>query len=75
MMHCISRVLGESCENHFIHYFGFSIFDQRWFLSFWPRAQFHAKTVKTVEEACELIEVGFEYVTTMDGVQIFRKRK
>jgi integrase len=37
--------------------------------------EFHVATAKTVEEACRLIEVGFEYVTTMDGVQIFRKRK
>jgi len=36
---------------------------------------FHVKTAKTVEEACNLVEVGFEYVTSMDGVQIFRKRK
>ena len=32
-------------------------------------------SVRTVEEACELIEVGFEYVCEMDGVKIFRKRK
>jgi hypothetical protein len=37
--------------------------------------EFHVVTAKTAEEACRLIEVGFEYVTTMDGVQIFRKRK
>jgi len=37
--------------------------------------EFHVKTAKTVEEACNLVEVGFEYVTIMDGVQIFRKRK
>jgi len=32
----------------------------------------HAKTVK---EACELVEAGFEYVCEMDDVKIFRKRK
>jgi hypothetical protein len=37
--------------------------------------EFHVKTAKTVEEACNLVEVGFEHVTIMDGVQIFRKRK
>jgi len=37
--------------------------------------EFHVKTAKTVEEACKLVEVGFEYVTIVDGVQIFRKRK
>ena len=35
----------------------------------------HVKTAKTVEEACKLVEVGFEYVTIVDVVQIFRKRK
>jgi hypothetical protein len=30
---------------------------------------------KTVEEAKALIESGFEYVTEVDGVKLFRKRK
>jgi len=32
---------------------------------------------KTVEEACKLIETGYEYVTEFpeEGVKIFRKRK
>jgi hypothetical protein len=29
----------------------------------------------TVEEACKLLEVGFEFVTEFDGKQLFRKRK
>jgi len=37
--------------------------------------EFHVATAKTVEEACKLIEVGFEYVTDIEGVKIFRKRK
>jgi len=37
--------------------------------------EFHVRTTKTVEEACKLVEVGFEYVTEIDGVKIFRKRK
>ena len=37
--------------------------------------EFHVKTVRTVEEAVKLVEVGFEYVTTIEDVQIFRKRK
>jgi len=39
--------------------------------------QFHVKVAKNVEEACALIEVGFEYVTGNydDGGKIFRKRK
>ena len=37
--------------------------------------EFHVATARTVEEACRLVEVGFEYVTDMDGIKIFRKRK
>ena len=33
------------------------------------------KVAKSVAEASELIESGFEYVTEMDGVKLFRKRK
>ena len=33
------------------------------------------KVAKTVKEATNLVESGFEYVTTMDGVKLFRKRK
>jgi len=29
----------------------------------------------TVEEACKLVEAGFEYVCEIDGSKIFRKRK
>jgi integrase/Zn ribbon nucleic-acid-binding protein len=34
-----------------------------------------AKTAKTVEDACDLVKVGFEYVTDIDGFKLFRKRK
>ena len=34
-----------------------------------------ARVAKTLEEACKLVEAGFEYVTEMDGSKIFRKRK
>ena len=37
--------------------------------------EFNAKVAKNVEDACKLVEVCFEYVTTIEGVQIFRKRK
>jgi hypothetical protein len=37
--------------------------------------EYHVKTAKAIEEACELAEVGFDYFTAIDGVQIFRKRK
>ena len=37
--------------------------------------EFTCKVAKTVDEATALIESGFEYVTEMDGVKLFRKRK
>jgi integrase len=33
------------------------------------------KTAKNLDEATQLVEAGFEYVTEMDGVKLFRKRK
>ncbi|MEM2999223.1 MAG: tyrosine-type recombinase/integrase [Candidatus Bathyarchaeia archaeon] len=36
---------------------------------------YEVKAVETLEEAVKLLEVGFEYVTDMDGKKLFRKRK
>jgi integrase len=36
---------------------------------------YFSATAKTLEEAKKLIEQGFEYVTEIDGVKLFRKRK
>jgi len=33
------------------------------------------KTATNVTEATALIEAGFEYVTEIDGIKLFRKRK
>jgi hypothetical protein len=33
------------------------------------------KAAKTVQEATDLIGVGFEYVTEVEGYKLFRKRK
>jgi integrase len=33
------------------------------------------KTASTVEEVTQLVEAGFQYVTDMDGLKIFKKRK
>jgi len=33
------------------------------------------KTAKTIDEAMQLVEQGFEYVTEMDSLKLFRKRK
>ena len=37
--------------------------------------EYVCKTASSLEEAKKLIEEGFEYVTEMDGIKLFRKRK
>ena len=41
----------------------------------WNTDDFICKVAKTVDEAVELVESGFEYVTEMEGIKLFRKRK
>jgi hypothetical protein len=33
------------------------------------------KVARTVEEARQLVEEGFDYVTNIDGMKLFRKRR
>lgn len=37
--------------------------------------EYIAKTAKTVEEAIDLIRHGYEYVTTINNIHLYRKRK
>ena len=37
--------------------------------------EFIVRAVKTVQEACQLLESGFEYVTEIDDIKLFRKLK
>jgi len=37
--------------------------------------EYICKVAKNLEEATSLIESGFDYVTEMEGIKIFRKRK
>jgi integrase/rubredoxin len=37
--------------------------------------EYVCRTAKTIEEATQLIEAGFEYVTEMEGIKLFKKRK
>ena len=39
------------------------------------KEEYICKIAKTIDEASKLIESGFEYVTELDGVKLFRKRK
>jgi len=36
---------------------------------------FTVRVAESLDEACKLLEVGFQYVTDMEGKRIFRKRK
>jgi integrase len=44
-------------------------------VSFNEEDEFYSATATTIKEARQLIEQGFEYVTEIDGVKLFRKRK
>ncbi len=37
--------------------------------------EFTVKVAKNLQEVCELLKVGFEYVTEINSVKVFRKRK
>ncbi len=39
------------------------------------KEEWNVKAAKTVQEATDLIGVGFEYVTDVEGFKLFRKRK
>jgi integrase len=40
-----------------------------------PDDDYVSRVAKTVEEVCQLVDAGFEYVCEMDDIKIFRKRK
>ena len=44
-------------------------------LQFEKDENFTCKIAQSVEQATELIESGFEYVTEMEGIKLFKKRK
>jgi len=44
-------------------------------LAFNDEEEYTCKTASNVKEATELIENGFQYVTEIDGLKLFRKRK
>jgi hypothetical protein len=37
--------------------------------------EFVSKVAWNLEEACKLVEAGFEYVTEFEGAKVFKKRK
>ena len=44
-------------------------------VNFGPDDEYVSKVAKTVKEAQELVEAGFDYVCDVEGYKIFRKRK
>jgi integrase len=44
-------------------------------ITFNENEEYTCKAATNIEEATELIESGFQYVTEMDGIRLFRKRK
>jgi hypothetical protein len=38
------------------------------------KEEYTSATANTIEDAQKLVESGFEYVTEIDGVKLFRKR-
>jgi len=44
-------------------------------VEFEEEEEYVSKVATTVEEACQLVEAGFEYVCDINGVKLFRKRK
>jgi hypothetical protein len=39
------------------------------------KEEYASATANTIKDAQKLVEEGFEYVTEIDGVKLFRKRK
>jgi len=37
--------------------------------------EFTSKAAHNVDETCQLVQTGFEYLCDLDGVNVFRKRK
>jgi hypothetical protein len=61
------RLLGHKSINNTLIYTHLVDFEQS--------DEYSSATAKTIEEAQKLIESGFEYVTEIDGIKLFRKRK
>jgi len=62
----VSRLLGHRNIQNTLRYISLDMGDNDSFL---------CKVAKSIQEASSLIESGFEYVTELDGIKLFRKRK
>jgi len=66
----VKKILGHKSIQSTMIYINLeaALFDER-------SDEFHVKVAETMDEACKLIEAGFDFVTDMDNAKIFRKRK
>ncbi len=62
----VSRLLGHKSIQNTLRYIQLQVSEDDSFV---------CKTAKSLSEASSLIEAGFEYVTELDGVKLFKKRK
>jgi len=62
----VMRLLGHKNINNTLIYTQFVSFSDE---------DYGSRVAQNVQELCQLVEAGFEYVTDMDGVKVFRKRK
>ena len=69
-MYHVKKILGHKCITNTEIYVNI---EQAIFLP--ENSEYCSATATTIQEAQKLIETGFEYVTEMDGVKLFRKRK
>ncbi|RJS85543.1 site-specific integrase [Candidatus Bathyarchaeota archaeon] len=66
----VMNYLGHKNIMNTMHYVHLSqlIFEQE-------KEEYICKVARTIDEAAELIEVGFEHVCEIEGARLFRKRK
>jgi integrase len=62
----VQRILGHRSISNTLRYVRLISF---------PDDEFASKVAKTVKEAQELVEAGFDYVCDVEGCKLFRKRK
>jgi len=66
----VKQILGHKSINNTMIYINI---EQALFLT--ENDQWTCRTASNPKEVTELIEAGFEYVTELDGLKFFKKRK
>jgi len=63
---CTQRMLGHRCLRSTLRYVQLIGFEDD---------DYTSAVANTLEEICQLVEAGFEYVTEMERAKVFRKRR